>query len=175
MAGGPQVDDVSRSTPSSITGLSHVENARQGDNSQTMTIAADHGVSFQSSPTTTGKTEETLFSPPPTLTEKQSSASTDESPTSWFKVPEWPVLRRTNANGRPWRTTFIRLGPLSGLFSMLLAIASIVASLGILIGSDGHDVQTWQAPPATYLAILTSIANLCVRYACIQGMYVSHL
>lgn len=71
-----------------------------------------------------------------------------------------------NNRETPWRTTFIRSGPLSGIFCMLLAIASIVASFGILVGSNGMPIMSWSAPPSTYLAICTAIANLCMRYAC---------
>lgn len=56
---------------------------------------------------------------------------------------------------------------------MLLAFASIVASLGVLVGSDGSPVQHWSAPPSTYLAIYTAIANLAMRYACIQGVLIA--
>lgn len=68
---------------------------------------------------------------------------------------------------RPWRTTFIRFGPLSGIFCMLLAIASIFASLGILAASNKTSVTSWTATPSTYLAICTAIANLSMRYACV--------
>lgn len=49
---------------------------------------------------------------------------------------------------RPWRPTLIRRGPLLGIFSMLLAVASLIASLGILAGSNGQPVASWSAPPA---------------------------
>ena len=74
---------------------------------------------------------------------------------------------------RPWRTTLIRFGPLSGIFCMLLAIACIFASLGILAGSDHQPVVDWSAPPSTYLAIFTAIANLSMRYAALQGVVIA--
>ena len=67
---------------------------------------------------------------------------------------------------RPWRTTFLRFGPISGIFAMLFAIASIFASLGILAQSNKEAVASWTTPPSTYLAIFTAIANLSMRYAC---------
>jgi hypothetical protein len=87
----------------------------------------------------------------------------------WSSVNE-KVAARNSTNGRIWKTTIFRFGPLSGIFCMALALASIVASLGILVGSNGQSINKWSAPPSTYLAILTAVANLSVRYACIQGI-----
>lgn len=53
---------------------------------------------------------------------------------------------------------------------MFLAIACIVASLGILAASDNQLVTSWTTEPSTYLAIFTAIANLSMRYAAIQGV-----
>ncbi|KAK5164274.1 uncharacterized protein LTR77_009968 [Saxophila tyrrhenica] len=83
--------------------------------------------------------------------------------------PSQPSNR--HCEGRPWRTTLFRFGPLTGLLAMLLALASMVASSGVLVGSHGADTRSWTAPPATYLAVLTAVANLCVRYACLQAAY----
>ena len=57
--------------------------------------------------------------------------------------------------------------------AMVLAIASIFASLGILAGSNNAPVKSWSATPSTYLAICTAIANLAMRYACIQGVVIA--
>jgi hypothetical protein len=56
---------------------------------------------------------------------------------------------------------------------MLLAFGSIIVSLGILVGSDGAAVSSWTAPPSTFIAIFTAIANLLMRYACIQGVVIA--
>ena len=74
---------------------------------------------------------------------------------------------------RPWRSAFIRFGPLSGILCMFIAAAGIIASLGILSGSDGALVANWTAPPSTYLAICTAIANLAMRFAAIQGVVIA--
>lgn len=60
---------------------------------------------------------------------------------------------------RPWKTTWVRFGPLSGICCILLAMASITASLGVLAGSDGQPVDGWSVTPPTYLAIFTAIAS----------------
>ena len=75
----------------------------------------------------------------------------------------------TNIQPRRWRPTIFRPGPLSGMVGMVFACLSIIAALGILIASDGDDVRLWNVPPSTYLAIFTAVANVAMRYACIQG------
>jgi hypothetical protein len=77
------------------------------------------------------------------------------------------------SGARPWKTTFFRLGPLTGFLAMLVALSSIVISLGILVASDGAAVSSWAIEPTVYLAICTAIANLAMRYACIQGVVVA--
>lgn len=52
-----------------------------------------------------------------------------------------------------WKQSFFRLGPLAGIFCCLLAIASIIAALGVLIGSRDMATTSWSIPPSTYLAI----------------------
>ena len=85
-------------------------------------------------------------------------------------VCEYPV---PPVRTRQWRSTIIRFGPLSGLFAMFVALSSIAISLGILVASDGDDTATWVADPSIYLAICTAIANLSVRYACINGVAIA--
>lgn len=146
------------------------EDSEHGRGTNASATVAEHDIPPQTLPNTTISSADTLYSPSGTLNEKHSKSPTNTSSPSWLKLPEWPILRKTHGDGRPWRMTLIRLGPLSGIFSMLLAVASIVASLGILVGSKGEDVRSWKAPPPRFLAILTTVANLCVRSACLQGL-----
>lgn len=68
----------------------------------------------------------------------------------------------------------MRFGPLSGLAATLIATGSLLASLGILAGSDHQPVNHWTvAPPSTYLAIFTAISNQAIRYAAIQGVVIA--
>lgn len=62
---------------------------------------------------------------------------------------------------------------LSSIFCMLLALTSIIASLGILVGSDNQDIESWTTPPSTYLAMFTATANLSVRYAAVHGVVIA--
>jgi hypothetical protein len=83
-------------------------------------------------------------------------------------------LHPVQNGGKAWRETFWRMGPLAGIAAMLLALASIVAALGILVSSDGAAVTSWRgAEPSFFLAIITAIANLAIRYACIQGIVIA--
>ncbi|KAF2484919.1 hypothetical protein BDY17DRAFT_93733 [Neohortaea acidophila] len=90
-----------------------------------------------------------------------------------FKVSAIVERSSSTETQQPWHSSWIRLGPLSGLFSLLLAAASLIASLGILVGSDGENVSSWKAPPSTYLAIFTAIANISIRYAVTQGVIIT--
>ena len=76
-------------------------------------------------------------------------------------------------HARPWKTALVRFGPLLGIFSMFLAIAALVASLGVLAGSNSSPFSHWTAPPSTYLAIFTALANMSMRYAAIQGVVIA--
>lgn len=87
--------------------------------------------------------------------------------------PEAESGRQSSRYPRPWKTVFLRAGPISGILSMVLAISSISICLGILQESDGAAVSSWSIQPSEYLAVFTAIANLAMRYACIQGVVVA--
>ena len=86
------------------------------------------------------------------------------------------------------KSNLLRLGPLSGLFCIFMTVASIVASLGILVGSCEAPVSKWTVEPSAYLgrtrrrceltyadstlAIFTAIANQSMRYAAFQGVMI---
>ena len=105
--------------------------------------------------------------------ERQGSSSLAESPTSSTSSQLAETPRLTNRHPRVWKTTLLRAGPLSGLCAMLLAIASIFACLGILVGSNAQLISDWSIQPSEYLAVFTAIANLAMRYGCIQGIVVA--
>lgn len=72
-----------------------------------------------------------------------------------------------------WKQALIRFGPLSGILGLLLAISSIFAALGILVGSQNSPVSSWAGEPSIYLAICTAVANQAMRYATIQGVAIA--
>jgi hypothetical protein len=109
------------------------------------------------------------------LTDCQSPLSplTPDSPFSYGRATEWIHNQLQTSSQRQWKPTLLRFGPISGIFSMVVAFSSIMVSLGVLVGSDGAAVHSWVAEPSIYLAICTAVANLSLRYACIQGVVVA--
>lgn len=49
------------------------------------------------------------------------------------------------------------------------ALASLAASAAILVCSDGRPIATWSFQPSTYLAIFSTLTNLCLLYALKEG------
>lgn len=88
-------------------------------------------------------------------------------------VLDEPIGPYRSSVPRPWRARFLRFGPVAGLLSMFIALASIFASFGILAGSRGKAVDDWKTTPPTLLAICTAVANLAMRYASIQGVLIA--
>lgn len=85
-----------------------------------------------------------------------------------------PLCLNQLTENRAWKTTIIRFSPLSGLLATLLASGSLLASLGILAGSNYQPVANWTvAPPSTYIAIYTAVGNQAIRYAAIQGLVIA--
>ena len=84
-----------------------------------------------------------------------------------------PIQGARRHGVRNWNTALLRCGPLSGILGMFVAIACIFACLGVLAGSNGAAVSKWTVQPSEYLAILTAVANLAMRYACVQGIVIA--
>lgn len=74
---------------------------------------------------------------------------------------------------KTWSASWAHLGPLSGLFSLVVVAGSLVAAIAILLGSNNSNVDAWPTPPSTFVAIFTAIGNLGVRYALAQGVLVT--
>ena len=82
-------------------------------------------------------------------------------------------MERSEGDTLSWKASFFRIFPLAGIFCVLVAVASIVASLGVLVGSRGQAVSTWAVPPSTYLALFTAITNQALRFAAFQGLAIA--
>lgn len=97
----------------------------------------------------------------------------------WACVVFWPfrsllhryrVYKLKAAVPRSWQTAFLRWGPISGLFCLLVALLSIIASFLVLQLSHGQRSAQWTWQPSTFIAIITAVANQAVRYAALQGI-----
>lgn len=74
---------------------------------------------------------------------------------------------------RPWRPAFWRIRPLSGLIAIGIIICCIFANLGILFASNHAPTESCRYQPSAYLAIMTAISNLALRFASFQGLVVA--
>lgn len=69
----------------------------------------------------------------------------------------------------------LRIGPLTGLAALFLALVLLSASFAILMISDGQETAKWHEPwvPTVWLAIFTAISNKLIAFAAVQGVVVS--
>ena len=78
-----------------------------------------------------------------------------------------------HSKNRQWKTVLFRLGPLSGVVSLVLAFVSILVALGVLLGSNDVPAEEWTVEPSAILAICTAVVNQAVRYAAFQGLMIA--
>jgi hypothetical protein len=90
-----------------------------------------------------------------------------------FSPTESVPSNSEDPKSRLWGARLIQLGPLAGVFGLFIALGSIFASLGVLVGSDGKPVASWPVQPSIFLAAFTAVANLSIRFACIQGVVIA--
>ena len=82
----------------------------------------------------------------------------------------------TNASAtleKRWKLAWLRHGLVLGLLGMLVAIGCILASLAVLLASDGAPVEGWNIQPSAFLATFTAVANQSLRFACLQSVVVA--
>lgn len=91
---------------------------------------------------------------------------------AWWQRQKHRILSDTRET-KAWSRSWSRFGPLSGIASLCLAIASLIASAAILIGSDNQMVERWPTPPSTYIAVFTALSTLSIRYALARGIIVA--
>lgn len=78
-----------------------------------------------------------------------------------------------NNVSKRWKTTLLRIGPLAGICSLMLAVLSILVSLAVLMGSRGDSVASWDVPPSSWLAVCTAVGNQAIRFAAFQGVAIA--
>ena len=65
----------------------------------------------------------------------------------------------------PWRVGTFNHIPWKGLLALLVSIAGIVASIGILIASNRDAVSRWSVSPTVYIAIASAVTNVLLSYS----------
>ena len=88
----------------------------------------------------------------------------------WYRLSQFFLASRET---RAWSASWAHTGPISGLVSLCVVVGSLVASIGILTGSDNEMVERWPTPPSTFIAAFTALSNLGVRYALAQGAIIT--
>lgn len=105
-------------------------------------------------------------------TKKEAALTLQASDSTSLNLADRKAVDYEQPRDRPWKPTFMRLGPLAGLVAMFLAMGSLVAALGVLVASDGRPVPEWYtAEPSIILAVCTAVANLLIRYACMHPLF----
>lgn len=75
--------------------------------------------------------------------------------------------------GRPWRASVLRRLPWDALLAFFGAIASAILMIAVILKSNNDPVSHWPVAPAVYLAIISVVANILLRYAFSRGVEIS--
>jgi len=75
--------------------------------------------------------------------------------------------------GRPWRASVVRRLPWDALLTFFGAIASAILMVVVILKSNNDPVSNWPVAPAVYLAIVSVVANILLRYAFSRGVELS--
>ena len=72
----------------------------------------------------------------------------------------------------PWEPGLSKL-PYRGLGALFLSVAGVVVAIIVLLVSDGADVNRWRFQPSVYVAIASTVTNVTVAYALMEGVSIS--
>ncbi|RFU27228.1 hypothetical protein B7463_g9107, partial [Scytalidium lignicola] len=103
------------------------------------------------------------------------SSNSDDDSSRQNKPPEYRGAGDfpQSMNGNPWLPGFWRQFPLKGISSLLGCVACIIASVVILVVSDGQPTSSWSLSPTVYLAFLISGTNMLARYTFNEGVKIA--
>jgi len=73
----------------------------------------------------------------------------------------------------PWRTNPFRRLPWLGFAALVGALLGVVASVFILIKSNGQPTKKWTLQPTVYLAIASTVTNIALHFALTEGVTVA--
>lgn len=83
------------------------------------------------------------------------------------------AARYSPVDGRhTWQPGKLRRFPWPGVLAIIGAFLGIVASIAIVVSSDGALISDWKFAPTVYLSIAYTISNLLLSAAFSQGVTV---
>jgi hypothetical protein len=88
------------------------------------------------------------------------------------KTPSVTINPLETAGDR-WASGIIRRLPYWGVLALITVVLCAGADAVILYKSDGKEVDTWTVSPSIILAILSAVANICLRFAFAQGVVIA--
>lgn len=105
---------------------------------------------------------------------------------SWASVPDSDTKLRHDRDsdeatayshaptpGRLWRTGIWRNVPWRGLSSLVMVLASTLASAVLLAVSNGDAVSSWKVDPSVILAVLSAISTACLGFGLYSGLNIT--
>lgn len=95
--------------------------------------------------------------------------SIEEDPSKRIDGSEDNYSFRDTHSGHEWSPGILNGFPFRGAISVFLCLSCIIASIIILIVSDGQPTTDWRVSPTVYLALFTTGINLLARFAFHEG------
>ena len=110
----------------------------------------------------------------PASTVSQSSTHADGKNNFLTNIQSLSSWGSTPVEDKPaWLPTLLQPRPLVGIAALLLSAGCLVASLGVLLGSNGRANHAWTWQPSVFLAALSAVSNTCVQFALAQAIPVA--
>jgi len=85
------------------------------------------------------------------------------------REPNYSALATTRYRWRPG----LRQLPYAGLGALLLSLTGIVASIMVLLVSNGDPIRNWRFQPTVYLSIASTVTNISLAMALFEGASVT--
>ncbi|KAH8811077.1 hypothetical protein F5884DRAFT_781116 [Xylogone sp. PMI_703] len=76
---------------------------------------------------------------------------------------------QTSAHGNQWSPGFIKHIPYRGILALFGCLAGIIASIAVIVASDGQPTSNWRMSPPVYLAFFIAATNMLARFAFNEG------
>ncbi|KAH8807889.1 hypothetical protein F5884DRAFT_790385 [Xylogone sp. PMI_703] len=105
-----------------------------------------------------------------------SMVSSRESAPKYVKVSESSWSGDDNSprgDGNAWLPGFWQQFPCKGIFSLTGCVGCIIASIVVLVVSDGQPTSSWRLSPTVYLAFLMTLTNVLARYTFNEGVKIA--